>query len=103
MKNNDLARIDLNLLVVFEAVMQERSVTRAAERLNLSQSTISHALKRLQHALKDELFIRGSGEMRPTPRAVALSNALIPTLIHIRAALAPAAFNPAKAARTFRS
>ena len=67
--------------------MQERSVTRAAQRLNVSQSTISHALNRLRSVLKDELFIRGSGEMRPTPRAVALSTAVIPTLTHIRAAL----------------
>jgi DNA-binding transcriptional LysR family regulator len=61
MKSDDLARIDLNLLLVFEAVMQERSVTRAAQRLSVSQSTISHALNRLRQALKDELFIRGSG------------------------------------------
>ena len=97
MRADELARMDLNLLFVFEAVMQERSVTRAAQRLNVSQSTISHALNRLRVVLKDELFIRGSGEMRPTPRAVALSTAVIPTLAHIRAALAPTDFNPAKA------
>jgi DNA-binding transcriptional LysR family regulator len=91
MRTDDLARMDLNLLFVFEAVMQERSVTRAAQRLNVSQST-----------LKDELFIRGSGEMRPTPRAIALSTAVIPTLAHIRAALAPTDFNPAKAVHTFQ-
>ncbi len=102
MKADELARMDLNLLFVFEAVMQERSVTRAAQRLNVSQSTISHALNRLRTILKDELFIRGSGEMRPTPRAVALSTAVIPTLTHIRAALAPTEFNPAKATRTFQ-
>ena len=102
MKGEDLSRIDLNLLFVFEAVMQERSVTRAAQRLNVSQSTISHALNRLRLVLKDELFIRGSGEMRPTPRAVALSTAVIPTLTHIRAALAPTDFNPARAQGTFQ-
>jgi DNA-binding transcriptional LysR family regulator len=102
MKADDISRMDLNLLFVFEAVMQERSVTRAAQRLNVSQSTISHALNRLRTVLKDELFIRGSGEMRPTPRAVALSTAVIPTLTHIRAALAPTEFNPAKAQRTFQ-
>lgn len=102
MRADDLARMDLNLLFVFEAVMQERSVTRAAQRLNVSQSTISHALNRLRMVLKDELFIRGSGEMRPTPRAVALSTAVIPTLTHIRAALAPTEFNPAKAVHTFQ-
>ncbi len=102
MRADDLSRMDLNLLFVFEAVMQERSVTRAAQRLNVSQSTISHALNRLRVVLKDELFIRGSGEMRPTPRAVALSTAVIPTLAHIRAALAPTDFTPAKAAHTFQ-
>ena len=102
MKADDISRMDLNLLFVFEAVMQERSVTRAAQRLNVSQSTISHALNRLRTVLKDELFIRGSGEMRPTPRAVALSTAVIPTLTHIRAALAPTEFNPVKAQRTFQ-
>ena len=102
MKAEDLSRIDLNLLFVFEAVMQERSVTRAAHRLNVSQSTISHALNRLRTVLKDELFIRGSGEMRPTPRAVALSTAVIPTLAHIRAALTQTEFNPAKAQGTFQ-
>lgn len=102
MRADDLSRMDLNLLFVFEAVMQERSVTRAAQRLNVSQSTISHALNRLRVVLKDELFIRGSGEMRPTPRAVALSTAVIPTLAHIRAALAPTEFNPAKAVHTFQ-
>jgi DNA-binding transcriptional LysR family regulator len=102
MKADDISRMDLNLLFVFEAVMQERSVTRAAQRLNVSQSTISHALNRLRTILKDELFIRGSGEMRPTPRAIALSTAVIPTLIHIRAALAPTEFIPTKAQRTFQ-
>jgi DNA-binding transcriptional LysR family regulator len=87
---------------VFEAVMQERSVTRAAQRMSVSQSTVSHALNRLRQVLKDELFIRGSGEMRPTPRAVALSNAVIPTLTHIRGALAPTEFNPTKALHTFQ-
>ena len=102
MRADVLASLDLNLLFVFEAVMQEHSVTRAAQRLNVSQSTISHALNRLRAALKDELFIRGSGEMRPTPRAIALSTAVIPTLVRIRAALAPTEFNPAKAVHTFQ-
>src|SRR3712207_464012 len=70
-----LPRLDLNLLLVFEAVMLERSVTRAAQRLNVSQSTISHALNRFRLAVKDELFIRSTGEMRPTPRAIALADA----------------------------
>src|SRR6266581_4076153 len=63
-----LGAIDLNLLVVFDAVMQERSVTRAGRRLGLSQPAMSHALTRLRHMLKDELFVRSPGGMVPTPR-----------------------------------
>jgi hypothetical protein len=55
-----LAAIDLNLLVVFDAVMRERSVTRAGHHLGLSQPAMSHALARLRHMLKDDLFIRDS-------------------------------------------
>ena len=49
---------DLKLLIVFDAVMQERSVTRAGNRIGLSQPAMSHALNRLRHMLKDELFVR---------------------------------------------
>lgn len=102
MKFGHLPRIDLNLLFVFEAVMQERSVTRAAQRLNVSQSSVSHALNRLRAELNDELFVRGTGEMRPTPRAIALAASVVPTLMHIRAALSPSDFVPAKAVHTFQ-
>src|SRR5438067_5753322 len=64
-----LGAIDLNLLVVFDAVMQERSVTRAGNRLGLSQPAMSHALARLRHMLKDALFVRSRTGMVPTPRA----------------------------------
>ena len=71
---------DLNLLVVFEAVMQERSLTRAGRRLGMSQPAVSHALARLRHMLKDELFVRSPDGMRPTPRAERM-------LVPVRAAL----------------
>ena len=64
-----LSAVDLNLLVVFDALMQERNVTRAARRLALSQPALSHALGRLRHMLKDELFVRSPRGMIPTPRA----------------------------------
>jgi hypothetical protein len=64
-----LGAIDLNLLVVFDAIMMERSVTRAGQRLGLSQPAISHALTRLRHMLRDELFVRSPNGMMPTPRA----------------------------------
>ena len=60
---------DLNLLVIFDAVMQEKSLTRAGRRLGMSQPAVSHALARLRHMLKDELFVRSPEGMRPTPRA----------------------------------
>jgi DNA-binding transcriptional LysR family regulator len=64
-----LGALDLILLVVFDAVMQERNVTRAGQRLGLSQPAMSHALSRLRHMLKDDLFIRTPKGMLPTPRA----------------------------------
>ena len=64
-----LAALDLNLLVVFDAIMRDRSVTRAGQRLGLSQPAMSHALTRLRHMLKDELFVRSPNGMVPTPRA----------------------------------
>jgi DNA-binding transcriptional LysR family regulator len=68
-----LGAIDLNLLVVFDAVMHERSVTRAGNRLGLSQPAMSHALARLRHMLKDGLFVHSSKGMVPTPRAEQLA------------------------------
>ncbi|EPC3545060.1 LysR family transcriptional regulator, partial [Aeromonas hydrophila] len=68
-----LSRLDLNLLTVFDMLMQERNVTRAAERLHLSQSTVSHALGRLRTALDDPLFVMSRREMMPTERAKALA------------------------------
>jgi DNA-binding transcriptional LysR family regulator len=68
-----LSAVDLNLLVVFDAVMQERSVTRAGDRLGLSQPAMSHALARLRQMLKYELFIRSPKGMVPTPRAAKLA------------------------------
>src|SRR5579863_10059445 len=61
--------VDLNLLIVFDAVMQERSLTRAGRRLGLSQPATSHALARLRTMLGDELFVRTPEGMQPTPRA----------------------------------
>ena len=61
--------LDLNLLIVFDAVMQERNVTRAGQRIGLSQPAMSHALNRLRHMLKDQLFVRTPDGMLPTPQA----------------------------------
>src|SRR5918995_2399873 len=71
-----LSRLDLNLLVAFDALLAEGSVTRAAERVGIGQSAMSHALGRLRRLLKDELFVRAPDGMRPTPRALALAGPL---------------------------
>jgi DNA-binding transcriptional LysR family regulator len=68
----ELGRLDLNLLVILEGLLQEHSITRVAERLELSQPTVSAALGRLRVALKDELFVRSHGAMHPTERAMQL-------------------------------
>jgi len=65
----NLRRIDLNLLTVFDAVMQEGNLTRAANKIGMSQPAVSDAVSRLRHVLKDELFIRTSHGVKPTPRA----------------------------------
>jgi DNA-binding transcriptional LysR family regulator len=97
-----LGAIDLNLLVVFDAVMQERNVTRAGERLGLSQPAMSHALARLRHMLKDDLFIRSPKGMVPTPRAEQLASPIRQALDGLQHSLEPSQFDPSKATRTFR-
>jgi DNA-binding transcriptional LysR family regulator len=92
---------DLNLLIVFDAVMQDRSVTRAGSRIGLSQPAMSHALNRLRHMLKDELFIRTPQGMVPTPRAEMLALPLRNALAEMQHALEPAVFDPAASDRCF--
>src|SRR5947209_17061969 len=92
---------DLNLLIVFDAVMQERSVTRAGGRIGLSQPAVSHALSRLRHMLKDELFIRTPEGMVPTPRAEQLAEPLRRALNDMQLALDTDAFVPSEASRRF--
>src|SRR6202030_499268 len=90
---------DLNLLIVFDAVMQERSVTRAGSRIGLSQAAVSHALSRLRHILKDDLFIRTPAGMVPTPRAEQLAEPLRRALSDMQLALEPENFVPEEASR----
>jgi DNA-binding transcriptional LysR family regulator len=92
---------DLNLLIVFDAVMQERSVTRAGRRIGLSQPAMSHALNRLRYMLKDELFVRTPEGMAPTPRAETLAQPLRNALSEMQLALEPALFDPAASDRRF--
>lgn len=76
----EFRKADLNLLVVFSALMRERSVTRAAAALHLSQSATSAALGRLRGLFDDELFSRTGGGVEPTPRAVELARRIEPAL-----------------------
>jgi DNA-binding transcriptional LysR family regulator len=97
-----LAKLDLNLLVALDALLTERSVTRAAGRIGISQSAMSHTLARLRTTFSDELLTRASDGMRPTPRALALIEPIQAALSHIQEITAPpAAFNPATADVTF--
>jgi DNA-binding transcriptional LysR family regulator len=97
-----LGALDLNLLVVFDAIMRERSVTRAGQRLGLSQPAMSHALTRLRHMLKDELFVRSPSGMAPTPLAEQLATPIRIALDGLQQSLEPVQFEPAKATTTFR-
>jgi DNA-binding transcriptional LysR family regulator len=96
-----LGAIDLNLLAVFDAIMGERSVTRAGHRLGLSQPAMSHALTRLRHMLKDDLFVRSPTGMVPTPRAEQLAAPIRVALDGLRQSLEPVQFEASKATRTF--
>lgn len=83
----DLHGIDLNLLVAFDALMAERSVTRAGTRIGRTQPAMSAALSRLRGLLSDELFIRGPNGLQPTPRALDLSEPLSHALQEIQRTL----------------
>ncbi|MBU8896525.1 LysR family transcriptional regulator [Corallococcus sp. M34] len=98
----DLTDIDLNLLVALDALLAEVNVTRAAERLGLTQSAMSHALARLREHLGDPLLIRGRGGMVLTPRASQLTAPLHHGLMELQRALrAEHVFEPATAVRSF--
>jgi len=98
----DLSRVDLNLLVVFEALLCERHVGRAATRLSLSQSAASHALGRLRVLFDDPLFVRNPRGIEPTPRGRELAQPISGALNQMRAALNPkASFDPARLRRVF--
>jgi DNA-binding transcriptional LysR family regulator len=98
----NFATFDLNLLRVFDALMRERSATRAGALIGLSQPAVSNALGRLRHALNDELFVRRGNDMVPTPRAEALAERVRDALAQVEQALyGDARFDPARAERIF--
>jgi DNA-binding transcriptional LysR family regulator len=85
-----LARVDLNLLVLFETVLEERHVGRAAQRLNLTPSAVSHGLTRLRRLLNDPLFLRTPKGVVPTARAAELAAPVADILARVRGVLASA-------------
>lgn len=103
MNRSDLRRVDFNLLVVFETLMHERSVTRTAEKLFLGQPAISAALSRLRLLFGDPLFIRTGRTMEPTTRAIEIFSHLQPALDAISEALSTTSdFDPASSVTVFR-
>src|SRR5262249_28320383 len=99
----NLSRIDLNLLVVFSVVLEERQVARAAERLNLTPSAISHALMRLRRLLNDPLFLRTPKGVVPTACALQLGEPVSDALARIGGLVASAVpFDPSSSTRRFR-
>jgi len=99
----DFRGLDLNLLLVLHALLKERNVTRAASRLFIGQPAVSGALKRLRHAFGDDLFVRTSHGMEPTPRALELAAVIGPLLGSLQQALsARPSFDPSTSDRVFR-
>lgn len=98
----NLAGIDLNLLVVLDALLREASVSRAALRVGLSQPATSHALRRLRDMLGDPLLVRVGARLEPTPRAQALRAPLDQALDQLRGLFAADGFDPSRSERRFR-
>ena len=99
----DLRAVDLNLLIVLDALLRTESVTEAARHLGRTQSAVSHALGRLRDLLDDPLFVRAGRGMTPTPRALEMKTALRAVLVDVeRVLLQPSAFDPTTSHRVFR-
>jgi DNA-binding transcriptional LysR family regulator len=98
----NIRTIDLNLLVVFDALFDERSVTRAAHRLAVTQPTVSGALRRLRQTFSDQLFLRTSHGILPTPCAENLAAPIKDLLANAQALVTPKAFDPTTAETTVR-
>ncbi|WP_434681440.1 LysR family transcriptional regulator [Pseudomonas sp. R1-18] len=103
MNRNDLRRVDLNLLVIFEALMFERNLTRVAEKLFIGQPAVSAALGRLRDLFDDPLLLRNGRGMEPTARALTILEEIRPALDTISGAVSRAKeFDPATSCDVFR-
>ena len=101
MNATNFRTLDLNLLRVFDEVMTERSLTRAAHKLAITQPAVSNALRRFREAMGDELIQRHGQAMLPTPRALALWPAVREALSQLQEIMSPSSFIPAEANTTF--
>ncbi|WP_394782145.1 LysR family transcriptional regulator [Undibacterium sp.] len=102
MKNVHNPGLDLNLIPIFDALIREQNVSKAAEQLGMSQSTMSHALKRLRQFFNDPLFVKTGEGMIPTPRAAELAESVLGIMGAIRSdLLVSAGFDASKAKRIF--
>ena len=90
----NIKNFDLNLLVVFKTLYEERNVTKASKKIGITQPAMSNALNRLRYLVKDELFIRGPKGMRPTPRANELSLPIQMALNDLELSLSSINFDP---------
>lgn len=99
---HDLRRIDLNLLVVLDALLSERHVSRAAQRLAMSQPAVSHALGRLRELFGDPLLVRVKSRMQLTSLALELAPKLQASLDQVRGVIGGPAFEPVRSRRHFR-
>ncbi|WP_417318715.1 LysR family transcriptional regulator [Emcibacter sp.] len=98
-----LDNFDLNLLVAFNVLLEERNVTRAAERLNVTQSAMSAALRRLREALQDEILVQHGKKMIPTSHALELAPEISATIVQLRNVIsAGTGFDPKASQRLFR-
>jgi DNA-binding transcriptional LysR family regulator len=101
MKAPNFRTLDLNLLRVFDQVMAERNLTRAARNLAMTQPAVSNALTRLREALGDQLVSRSGYGVEPTPRALALWPSIADALRQLEASITPGQFIASEATSTF--
>tara|TARA_B100000900_G_scaffold412644_1_gene434871 strand:+ start:1147 stop:2040 length:894 start_codon:yes stop_codon:yes gene_type:complete len=98
----NIKNFDLNLLVVFKTLFEEKNVTKASKKMGITQPAMSNALNRLRYLVKDELFIRGPRGMRPTPRANDLSLPIQSALNNLELSLSSINFDPRTTKKLYR-
>src|SRR5438067_566841 len=101
MKTPNFRTLDLNLLRVFDQVMAERNLTRAARNLSMTQPAVSNALQRLRDTLGDKLLVRSGYGVEPTPRALALWPAVADALRQLESSIVPGDFTASEASTSF--